>query len=67
MARKKKRSALPRVTVLAYSRRELADFAQAVERLGLYVEELRVLLATRPKKNPKPPVPAAVEGKEVTP
>ena len=34
MAKKKKRSVLPRVTVLAYNRRELATFAAAVEQLG---------------------------------
>jgi hypothetical protein len=47
MAKKKRKAPLPRVTVLAYSRRELAQFAESVERLGLYVEELRAILATR--------------------
>ena len=65
MRKKKKRSTLPRVTVLAFNRRELAEFASAVERLGLYVEELRLLLDAkkRPKKLPTvAPVPAAEGG-----
>jgi hypothetical protein len=41
---KKKRTALPRVTVLAYNRRELAAFVAAVETLRLLVEDLRVML-----------------------
>jgi len=64
MAKKKKRSVLPRVTVLAYNRRELATFAAAVEQLGLYVEELRLILAEKkkPKKLPTtPPVTPAPE------
>lgn len=59
MAKKRKARALPRVTVLGYSRRELAEFSQAVERLGLYVEELRLLL-DRKKGQTKvtlPPIP----------
>lgn len=59
MSKKKKRTALPRVTVLAYNRRDLVAFVQAVERLGLYVEELRLILEK--KKTPKklPPSPPA--------
>lgn len=53
---KKKRTALPRVTVLAYKRVELARFAQAVETLGLLVDDLRLILKNRPvrrrKENP---------------
>lgn len=65
MAKKKKRATLPRVTVLAFNRRELAAFASAVEKLGLYVEDLRMILANRPqKKKPAdaPPIPPAKDG-----
>jgi len=44
---KKKRLSLPRVTVLALSRKELAAFASAVETLGHLVEDLRLMLVRR--------------------
>ena len=60
MARGKKKAArLPRVTVLAYSRRDLAGFIQAVEKLGLIVNDLAALVphlrgvAAKPKRGPK--------------
>lgn len=45
MSAKKKRTAtaLPRVTVLAYNRRDLVAFVQAVETLRLLVQDLRVI------------------------
>lgn len=44
MARKKRAAALPRVTVMAYSRRDLAAFVLAVEQLGIIRDDLRVIL-----------------------
>lgn len=40
---KKKRAPLPRVTVLAYNRRELVAFVQAVETFRLLVDDLRAI------------------------
>lgn len=62
---KKKRAGLPRVTVLAYSKRDLVAFVQAVENLRLLVDDLRAevaaLKAKRPPK-PTPPTPPTAEG-----
>jgi len=60
MAKKRKARALPRVTVLAYNRRDLAAFVEAVERVGLYVEELRLLLERQKAKRKValPPIPS---------
>jgi hypothetical protein len=44
MARRKKRVGLPRVTVLAFSKRELATFAAAVETLVRLAGELEKML-----------------------
>jgi hypothetical protein len=44
MAKKKKRTALPRVTIMAYSRRDLASFTEAVERLGLLVNDISAMV-----------------------
>jgi hypothetical protein len=62
---KKKRTALPRVTVLAYSRRDLAAFCEPVERLRLYVDELRVLLETKKVKRVAPKLPPVDPGELV--
>jgi hypothetical protein len=40
--RRKKKSSLPRVTVMAYSRRDLVAFATAVDSLRGIAEELRI-------------------------
>jgi hypothetical protein len=54
---KKKRTSLPRVTVMAYSKRDLVAFVQSVENLRLLVDDLRVILATKVKaKKPQPVV-----------
>lgn len=67
MAKKKRRAALPRVTVLALNRRELASFAEAVERLGLYVEELRLMLERKKAPKKLPTTPPVDPAKEVMP
>lgn len=54
---KRKKTVLPRVTVLAYNRRDLATFAQAVEKLGLLVEDLRHILERRAGKVKAPGIP----------
>lgn len=61
---KKKRSVLPRVTVLAYNRRDLAAFAQAVEALGLHVRDLQqsVQLLKQKTNRPKPTTTAPENG-----
>lgn len=43
--KRKKRTALPRVTLLAYSRRDLLAFAESVETLRLLVADLRAVAA----------------------
>lgn len=72
MKRKKSSTRLPRVTVLAMSRRELVSFVQAVENLRYLVDALKVvadgmgqeLLAAglkrgkKPKETPPPAEPA---------
>lgn len=46
MARKKKRIGLPRVTVLAYSKRDLVAFSTAVESLQRVAAEMSQILPT---------------------
>jgi len=62
MAKKKRGPALPRVTVLCYSRRDLLAFAESVEALRHLVEDLRTevnaLKAKRAPKQPTPPQPS---------
>lgn len=41
--KRKKKTILPRVTLLAYSRKDLVAFVQAVETLRLLVEDLRAV------------------------
>lgn len=50
--KKKRKTSLPRVTLLAMNRRELVDFVSAVENLRLLVDDLRLILMNRPKKKP---------------
>jgi len=55
MKRKKKGASLPRVTVLAYNRRDLLAFVEAVEKLRLLVDDLQIAANTITKKKPKLP------------
>lgn len=41
--KRKKKTSLPRVTLMAYNRRDLVAFVQAVEVLRLLVEDLRAV------------------------
>lgn len=68
MAKKKKRTSLPRVTVLAMNRRDLAAFVGAVEVLKTLAEDLRLFVNRLPKPKPKPaaPAPTPANGKAVT-
>lgn len=50
---KKKKSVLPRATVLAYDKRQLAAFVMAVEKLGLIAEDIRLYVNQLPKPKPK--------------
>jgi len=57
---KKRKTALPRVTVLAYSRRDLLAFAESVEALRHLVEDLRAeVAALKGRKKPAAVKPAA--------
>lgn len=49
---KKKRTSLPRLTVLAYSKRDLATFVQAVENLRLIAQDLGTFVGTLKAKLP---------------
>lgn len=63
--KKKKRVALPRVTLLAYSRKDLLAFVEAVAKLEHIAADLLTVAQQLPKPKPKklPPVtPAAPEG-----
>jgi len=51
--RSKAAASLPRVTVLAFNRRQLADFALAVENLGRLVDQLTDLAARFEAKAPR--------------
>jgi len=51
---KKKRTTLPRLTVLAMNRRDLAAFVQAVETLRLVVEDLRMMWERKKQSGAKP-------------
>lgn len=65
MAKRKKGTTLPRLTVLAYSRRDLLAFVSAVEALRHLVEDLRAEVATLKAKRARPvpvPVPAQEGG-----
>ena len=61
MSKKKKRgTTLPRVTVLAYNRRDLVAFVSAVEKLTLAAEDIRLYVNSLPKpKAKKAPAPEA--------
>lgn len=58
MPRKKKRVALPRVSVLALDRRALASFVSAVEGLSILVNDLRVIVQELNAKRTRKPSPA---------
>lgn len=63
--KKKKKVSLPRVTVLAYNRRDLLAFVEAVAKLEHIAADLLTVAQQLPKPKPKklPPVtPAAPEG-----
>jgi hypothetical protein len=65
VAKKKRQTALPRVTLLAYNRRDLVAFVAAVETLRLLVDDLRAEVAQlKAKRTPKPApfVTPALEG-----
>jgi hypothetical protein len=75
---KKKRTALPRVTLLAYSRRDLLAFVESVEALRLLVDDLRAVardlsnatvnaLKKKPSKKPSPATAAAVAAADCPP
>lgn len=58
MASRRKRTALPRLTVLAWNRRELAEFLTGVERIHLaaaelvqVVEALKAATARKPRSH----------------
>lgn len=64
MPKRKKRTALPRVTILAYNRRDLLAFVEAVGKLEHLVADLVTVAAQLPKPKPRklPPVtPIAAE------
>jgi len=66
MKRKKKGASLPRVTVLAYNRRDLLAFVEAVEKLRLLVDDLHIAANTITKKKAKlPPVSSAANVESV--
>lgn len=56
--RKKKGTALPRITLLAYNRRDLLAFVEAVGKLEHIAADLVTVAAQLPKPRPKklPPV-----------
>jgi len=64
MPKKKKRTSLPRVTVLAFNRRELLAFVEAVAKLEHIAADLQTVAAQLPKPKPKklPPVTPSAEG-----
>jgi len=64
MARKRKKTALPRVTILAYNRRDLLAFVEAVAKLEHIAADLLTVAAQLPKPKPKklPPVTPVAEG-----
>lgn len=65
--KKKKSTALPRVTVLAYNRRDLVAFVGAVEQLRLLVADLQLVANGINRKKPKLPAVTAIPPKEGTP
>lgn len=73
MAHKRKRTALPRLTVLAWNKRELAAFLDAVERvnyaataIGEQLDRLKAIAST-PRARRKPVEAPAGDGKAVNP
>lgn len=67
MAKRKKRVGLPRVTVLAFNRRELLAFVEAVGKLEHIAADLCTVAAQLPKPKPKNLPPVATEAKGVQP
>jgi len=67
MARKKKKTALPRVTILAYNRRDLLAFVEAVAKLEHIAADLLTVVQQLPKPKPKKPAPFPPPLPEVTP
>lgn len=59
--KKKKRAALPRITLLAYSRKDLLAFVEAVGKLEHIAADLLTVAQQLPKPKPKklPPVTTA--------
>lgn len=57
--RRKKGTALPRLTLLAYSRSDLLRFTEAVERLVGAVHDLQQYQASLPKPRKKNVVPTS--------
>lgn len=57
--RKKRAPPLPRVTVMAFSRKDLLAFCEAVESLRGLVGDLRLVAEQLPRPRPKKP-PVAV-------
>lgn len=68
MAKKKKRTALPRVTLMAYNRRDLLSFVEAVAKLEHIAADLQAVASQLPKPKPKklppitPPITPALPG-----
>lgn len=62
MAKKKKRVGLPRVTLMAYNRRDLLAFVEAVAKLEHIAADLQAVAQQLPKPKPKklPPLAAAI-------
>lgn len=67
MKRKKRKSGLPRITVLAYNRRDLLAFTEPVEKLQHIAADLMTVASQLPKPKPKklppvnPPAPEVVQ------
>jgi hypothetical protein len=65
MAKKKRRTVLPRVTVFAMNRSDLIDFVQSVQRLGVMVDDLHAALNRMNAKKKKPALPSVTPAPEV--
>jgi hypothetical protein len=69
MARKRKRATLPRLTLLAWNKRDLAGFLDAVEKITHCVEDLaeqidRLKAIGSPRRSrPSTPAAAPADGK----
>lgn len=67
MAKRKRKAGFPRLFVQAVSRRDLLDFVESVNKLGVMVDDLHAALNRMEAKKKKKPTPPAAAPKETQP